>query len=261
MFFSPSRFHPERCFGRALLQTPGVSPISLDNWLNQNRQIVISACEIGFQRLYAIDPQKSVPGFPGKEFGRVASGLQVGPRTEIKMIYHKLLLSITVIAFLLAQADAKPIDPLSPSQLGESMSMPQSQALNHVNVTGIWSFDLLGKAPEKMRLYLIQNKDAIAGQGVIIIENETEKATASGSISGEQVSLDIKPDGRSDQYRLNLSLSSLAAGTYTACMADGSSRSGKVTFAVSVNIFKDATVAEDETIADADRAAATPAWL
>lgn len=177
------------------------------------------------------------------------------------MIYHRLLLSITVIAFLLAQADAKPIDPLSPSQLGESMSMPQSQALNHVNATGVWSFDLLGKAPEKMRLYLIQNKDAIAGQGVIIRENETEKATASGSISGEQISLDIKPVGGSDLYKLNLSLSSLAAGTYTACMADGSSRSGKVSFAVSANIFRDATVAEDETGADGDKEAVTPAWL
>jgi hypothetical protein len=174
---------------------------------------------------------------------------------------HKLLLSITVIAFLLPQADAKPIDPLSPSQLGESMSMPLPQELNHVNVTGAWSFDLLGKAPEKMRLYLIQNKDMIAGRGVINRGNKTEKATASGSISGELMSLNVMPDGGLDQYRLNLSLSSLAAGTYTACMADGCSRSGEVTFAVSANIFKDATVAEDETGADEDKAAATPAWL
>jgi hypothetical protein len=177
------------------------------------------------------------------------------------MIYHKLLLSMTVIAFFLAQADAKPIDPLSPSQLGESMSMPLSQELNHVNVTGVWSFDLLGKSPEKMRLYLIQNKYVIAGQGVINRGNKTEKATASGSISGEQMSLNVKPEGASDLYRLNLSLSSLAGGTYTACMADGSSRSGKVTFAVSANIFKTATVAEDETGEDGERAEATPAWL
>jgi hypothetical protein len=177
------------------------------------------------------------------------------------MIYHKLLLSITVIAFFLSQADAKPIDPLSPSQLGESMSIPLTQELNQVNVTGAWSFDLLGKAPEKMKLYLIQNENVIEGKGVIIRENETEKATASGSISGELMSLNVKTDAGSDQYSLNLSLSSMAAGTYTACMADGSSRSGKVTFAVSANIFQDATVAEDETGADADPAAATPAWL
>jgi hypothetical protein len=112
-------------------------------------------------------------------------------------------------------------------------------------VTGAWSFDLMGKAPEKMKLYLIQNRDVILGQGVIIRGNETEKATASGSISGEKVSLNVMQEGASNLYKLNLSLSSLEAGTYTACMAGGSSRSGKVTFAVSANIFKPATVAEE----------------
>jgi hypothetical protein len=177
------------------------------------------------------------------------------------MICHKFLLCITVIAFLLAQADAKPIDPLNPSQLGESMSIPSSQETNNVNVTGIWSFDLMGKTPEKMRLYLIQNKDAIVGQGVMNRGNKTDKATASGSISGELISLNVKPEGVSNLYRLNLSLSSLAAGTYTVCMADGSSRSGKVTFAVSANIFKASAVADDDPDADAELVAATPAWL
>lgn len=160
------------------------------------------------------------------------------------MICNKLLISITIIAFFLAQTYAKPIiDPLDPSKLGESMSIPSSQELNHVNVTGAWSFDLMGKAPEKMKLYLIQNKEAIVGKGVIDRGNETKKATASGSISGEKMSLNVMPEGDSDLYRLNLSLSSLAAGTYTACMADGSSRSGKATFAVFANIFSDAVVA------------------
>ncbi len=168
-----------------------------------------------------------------------------------EMKYHWLLFSIAVIAFFLAQTDAKPIDPLNPSQLGESMSITLTQELNHVNVSGTWSFDLMGKAPEKMKLYLIQNKDAIAGNGAVIRGNETEKATASGSISGERMSLNVMPEGVSDLYKLNLSLSSLAAGTYTAYMADGSSRSGKVTFAVSANIFKASTVDDDDPDADA----------
>ena len=218
------------------------------------------------------------------------------------MIYHKLLLSITVIAFFLVQADAQPGDPLNPSQLGESMSMPLPQeliqearnagvitesnplyksdskqpgfsvmpppeadadnSLDNVNVTGAWSFDLKGKAPEQMKLYLIQNEDVVMGQGVINRGNGTEKATASGSISGEKMSLTVMPVGVSNLYKLNLSLSSLAAGTYTAYMADGSSRSGEVTFAVSSNIFKPAsTVAKDGpgAYATADSAAATPA--
>ena len=197
------------------------------------------------------------------------------------MIYHKLLLSITVIASLLVQANAEPGDPLNPSQLGESMSMPLPQeliqdarnagvitesnplyrsdsqqpgfsvlpppetdadnSLYNVNVTGAWSFDLKGKAPEQMKLYLIQNEDVIMGQGVIITGNGTENATASGSISGEMMSLIVMPVGVSNLYKLNLSLSTLAAGTYSAYMDDGSSRSGEVTFAVSSNIFKPAS--------------------
>lgn len=214
------------------------------------------------------------------------------------MIYHKLVLSITFIAFLLVQADAQPFmlmnvqslgfagdsgDPLDPSQLGESMSMPLPQELiqeaeeaevitksnplyksdsqppsfkvvplsevdadasvDNVNVTGAWSFDLKGKSPEQMNLYLIQKKDVITGQGFINRLNGKEKATASGSISGDKMSLTVMPVGVSNLYKLNLSLSSLDAGIYTIDMADGSSWSGKVTFAVSSNIF---VAAEDE---------------
>jgi hypothetical protein len=45
------------------------------------------------------------------------------------MIYHKLLLCITIIAFFLLQANAEAADPLDPSQMGESMDMPLSQEL------------------------------------------------------------------------------------------------------------------------------------
>jgi hypothetical protein len=45
---------------------------------------------------------------------------------QVDMIYHKLLLSITFIAFFLVQANAQTGDPLDPNQLGESMSMPMS---------------------------------------------------------------------------------------------------------------------------------------
>lgn len=219
------------------------------------------------------------------------------------MIYHNVLLSITVMAIFLVQAEADSGDPLNPSQLGESMSMPlppeiiqdarnagvitnsnplyksdseqpgfsvgtsaeaaADNSLDNVNVNGTWSFDLIGKPPEQIKLSLIQNKDVITGQGTISRQNETEKATASGSIFGTKMSLTVIPLGVLDLYQLNLSLSSLAAGTYTAYMADGSSRSGQVTFAVSTNIFKPAvTAAKDGSgkDANADPAAALPVW-
>ncbi len=141
-------------------------------------------------------------------------------------------------------------DPLDPDQLGESMSnqLPpefiqeamkagvitgsnplyksdserasypagaQSEAeadnsLNGVNVTGTWSFDLNGTVPEKMKLYLIQNKNMILGQGAINSGNGTQKATASGTISGEKIALNVTTVGVSNLYRLDLSLSSLS---------------------------------------------------
>ena len=170
-------------------------------------------------------------------------------------------------------------DPLDPGELGESMSTPLPQELIHeawdagvikkpnpmhdpnsketsisdgtnheadtdnsmgnVNVTGTWSFDLHGIAPGKMQLYLVQNKDAIFGKGAVNRDNRTENATAKGSISGQKVALNVTTMGVSDLYRIDLSLSSLASGTYTAFLADGSHHSGTVTFVASSNIFKD----------------------
>ncbi len=209
------------------------------------------------------------------------------------MIHHNVILTITVIAIFLIQADADTGDPLDPGQLGESMSTPLPQeliqdarnagvitgpnslyksdseqpgfsvvtpteaaednSLDNVNVNGTWSFDLIGKPPEKIKLYLVQNKDVVTGQGVINRQNETVEATASGSISGTEMSLTVIPLGVLNLYKLNLSLSSLAAGTYSAYMADGSSRSGQVTFVVSANIFKPAaTAAKDRPSVDAN---------
>ena len=192
------------------------------------------------------------------------------------MIYHNILLSIAVIAIFLVQADADQGAPLDPGQLGETISDREQpgfsvgtsaeaaadNSLDNVNVNGTWSFDLLGKPPEQIKLFLVQNKDVVTGQGVINGQNETEEATAIGSISGTKMSLTVIPLGVLNLYKLNLSLSSFSAGTYAAYMADGSSRSGKVTFAVSTNIFKPASnVAEDgpDANANADPAAA-PVW-
>ena len=94
--------------------------------------------------------------------------------------------------------------------------------MDSVNVTGAWSFNLKGKDPEQIKLYLVQNDSMVKGQGVINRKNETENATASGSITVDKMNLDVMSVGASNLYRLNLSLSSLAKGYYTAYLADGS---------------------------------------
>jgi hypothetical protein len=169
-------------------------------------------------------------------------------------------------------------DPLDPKFVGESMDMPMDQeliqkarkagiikesnsrnkpdsqqpgfkvlprseedadsSLTKVNVTGKWSFDLKGEIPNQIKLNLIQNKNLVVGQGIISNGDGNQNTTASGSISGKRMSLTVMPVGTLNLYKLNLSLSSLTAGTYTIYMSDGRSWSGDLKFAVSSNIFK-----------------------
>lgn len=164
------------------------------------------------------------------------------------MIY-KLLPCIAVVACFLLQADAlsstimedEGLEFLEDFSDASQKEIDADNSMDNVNVTGFWSIDLLGEAPEKMKLQLVDNDGAINGQGVIITGNETEKATANGSIFGVKMNLSVVPLGVPNLYKLNLSLSSLDAGEYTVYQADGGSRSGNFTFAVSSNIFKPAS--------------------
>jgi hypothetical protein len=202
-----------------------------------------------------------------------------------------LISCITIAAFLI-QANAIAADPLDTDQLGESMSMPlpqelilkavkagviadsdsldqpdisdtslsvrpksEAEAVNsaHINVTGDWLLNLYGASLEQMELYLFQKGDAILGQGAIIRGEGRQNATASGSISGDEMSLVVVPAGALDMYQLNLSVSTLGKGSYTAYMTNGSSRSGELAFTATTNIFK--PVSHESS----DRFDATPA--
>jgi len=210
---------------------------------------------------------------------------------DVSIICHRLISCITIAAFLI-QANAVAADPLDPGQLGESMSMPLSQELilnavkagviadsnsldqsdssetslsvrpkseanavnsAHINVTGDWLLNLYGASLEQMELYLFQKDDAILGQGAIIRGEGRQNATASGSISGDEMTLVVVPAGALDMYQLNLSLSTLGKGSYAVYMADGSSRSGELAFTANTNIFKPALHEPS------DRVDATPA--
>ena len=210
---------------------------------------------------------------------------------DMSIICHRLISCITIAAFLI-QANAVAADPLDPGQLGESMSMPlpqelilkavkagviadsdsldqpdisetslsakpksEANAVNsaHINVTGDWLLNLYGASLEQMELYLFQKDDAISGKGAIIRGEGRQNATASGSISGDEMTLVVVPAGALDMYQLNLSLSPLGKGSYTAYMTNGSSRSGELAFTANTNIFK--TAPHEPS----DRVDATPA--
>ena len=164
------------------------------------------------------------------------------------MIY-KILLCIAISACLLSQVEALPSNMIDSGRLdflGDFSEQMQNDidadnSMQNVNVTGAWFIELLGQPREKMKLQLLQNGSLIRGQGEIIEGEKAHEATARGSISGLEMSLNVLPEGAADSYDLNLSLSSLAGGHYLVHQADGASRSGSFTFAVSANIFKSAS--------------------
>ena len=164
------------------------------------------------------------------------------------MIY-KILLCIAISACLLSQVEALPSNMIDSGRLdflGDFSEQMQNDidadnSMQNVNVTGAWFIELLGQPREKMKLQLLQNGSLIRGQGEIIEGEKAHEATARGSISGLEMSLNVLPVGAADSYDLNLSLSSLAGGHYIVRQADGGSRSGSFTFAVSANIFKSAS--------------------
>ena len=164
------------------------------------------------------------------------------------MIY-KILLCIAISACLLSQVEALPSNMIDSGRLdflGDFSEQMQNDidaenSMQNVNVTGAWFIELLGQPREKMKLQLLQNGSLIRGQGEIIEGEKAHEATARGSISGLQMNLNVLSEGAADSYDLNLSLSSLAGGHYLVHQADGASRSGRFTFAVSANIFKSAS--------------------
>jgi hypothetical protein len=161
------------------------------------------------------------------------------------MIY-KLLPCMAVVSCFLLQANAlastivedEGLEFLEDVSAASQKEIDADNSMDNVNVTGLWSIDLMGETPEKIKLQLSDNDGAIRGQGMIITRNQTEKATANGTVFGDKMNLTLVPLGVPNLYKLNLSLSSLDAGEYTVYLADGGSRSGNFTFAVSSNIFK-----------------------
>jgi hypothetical protein len=161
----------------------------------------------------------------------------------------KILLCIAVFACLLSQAESIPSKMMDSGRLdflgdfSEQMQngIDDDNSMQDVNVTGAWLIELLGQPREKMKLYLLQNGSLISGQGEIIEGELARTATARGSISGLEMSLYVLPEGAADSYHLNLSLSSLAGGDFLVHQADGGSRSGRFTFAISADIFKAAS--------------------
>jgi hypothetical protein len=111
--------------------------------------------------------------------------------------------------------------------VGESAQGNDLQAEN-INVTGTWSFDLLGGITRHIDLSMIQNRDAVMGNGAMTGDNGTKRVTASGMLTSNRLSLTVMPINSLDLYKLDLSLDPKTSGTYTFYPASGATRSGDV---------------------------------
>lgn len=98
----------------------------------------------------------------------------------------------------------------------------------NVNVAGPWSLDLKDRVTRHLDLALVQNRDAIFGQGALTGGNGTERVTASGSIANGRLSLTMMPVGSLDLYKFDLTTDPDTTGTYTAYQAGGATWSGDV---------------------------------
>ncbi len=222
------------------------------------------------------------------------------------MMYDKLPLIITAIAYIIVQVHAQDWggagDPLSPNFVGETMStgmdleleqqakeagiitgnnpeyssasgpsttylgtppagaemdvMPTTNTLTtntadaeNANISGAWSLDLSGELTRHIDLSLTQNKDTVMGYGAMTGGNGTQRVTASGSLSGGKIMLTVMPINSLDLYKLDLSLDSNTAGSYTAYSANGDTWSGDVTGTAPAGISSTASDTTSDTAA------------
>ncbi len=84
-------------------------------------------------------------------------------------------------------------------------------------VSGSWSLDLNDSASRKAILTLFQNGDAVYGTGNLNLDaNTAMTAAASGTVTGDQVNLDIVSLGKVSLYRISMTVSGdSATGNYT----------------------------------------------
>ena len=95
-------------------------------------------------------------------------------------------------------------------------------------VSGSWSLVLNDSASRTAVMTLFQDGDAVYGTGNLNLDaNTTLIAAASGSISGDKLSLDVVSLGKVSLYRITMTLSrDSATGTYTAFNHGVASTSG-----------------------------------
>jgi hypothetical protein len=105
-------------------------------------------------------------------------------------------------------------------QIADSARSPlvqESSASSVSNVSGEWSFELRDSKTRELALVLFQSDDAIFGSGTMNNGNATQGISASGSVEGDRLNLDIVSLKPIDLYRLALTINGASvSGDYRA---------------------------------------------
>jgi hypothetical protein len=85
------------------------------------------------------------------------------------------------------------------------------------SVAGRWSLAFTDGTAGSASLMLAQSNDALFGRGYMVYGNATQEVTATGSVSGNEISLDVLALNDMFLYRMDLALeNNLLSGEYTA---------------------------------------------
>ena len=162
--------------------------------------------------------------------------------SSVGLKFDKLLISLMILVFCMNAVYC--MDPLNPTQLGETMGMPLSPELlqkaasagittgasqyankplssgssgvnlgtptymqtsgTALNVNGNLSLILQGVVSNYLNLVLSQDNGSVLGHGNMISGNSFQNVTANGMVENGKLSLTIEPNGRSDIYKLEL---------------------------------------------------------
>lgn len=95
------------------------------------------------------------------------------------------------------------------------------------SVAGRWSLTLTDSMDRSVNLMLAQSDDAIFGRGYMAYGNATQDVTATGVVSGNEISLDLLAINDMNLYRLKLKLDgNLLSGDYVAHSASAAPWTG-----------------------------------
>jgi len=102
-----------------------------------------------------------------------------------------------------------------------------------IDLAGKWRMSLNGGGPEAakiMDIILIQSGDRLQGYGTIADGDSDALATATGAVSEDEISLDVKANSQKEDYRMNLvHENGRLQGSYALYQAEKLAESGNAT--------------------------------